>query len=111
MKLNIHLITGKQANDNLTLADLGVGPNGTVQLELQSTDPVNTPIKTYRPKQEYHMPDVITVRIQGSEGKSDEKYLDFLKNISTKIFKLLTSNLELMQGDECTFYNMCKYLY
>lgn len=41
-----------------------------MQLELQSTDPVNTPIKTYRPKQEYHMPDVITVRIQGGEGKN-----------------------------------------
>ncbi|XP_076078527.1 IQ motif and ubiquitin-like domain-containing protein isoform X3 [Mytilus galloprovincialis] len=61
------MFDGKQANDSLTLADLGVGPNGTIQLELQSTDPVNTPIKTYRPKQEYHMPDVITVRIQGSE--------------------------------------------
>lgn len=61
------MFDGKQANDSSTLADLGVGPNGTVQLELQSTDPVNTPIKTYRPKQEYHMPDVITVRIQGGE--------------------------------------------
>lgn len=70
MKQCIIFILGKQANDSLTLADLGVGPNGTIQLELQSTDPVNTPIKTYRPKQEYHMPDVITVRIQGSEGNS-----------------------------------------
>lgn len=51
-------------DDNTTLADLGVGPNGTVQLEMQSADPVNTPIKTYRPRQEYHMPDVITVRVQ-----------------------------------------------
>lgn len=50
--------------DNTTLADLGVGPNGTIQLELQSADPVNTPIKAYRPRQEYHMPDVITVRVQ-----------------------------------------------
>ena len=50
--------------DTTTLADLGVGPNGTIQLELQSADPVNTPIKAYRPRQEYHMPDVITVRVQ-----------------------------------------------
>ena len=55
---------GKSVDDNTTLADLGVGPNGTVQLEMQSADPVNTPIKTYRPRQEYHMPDVITVRVQ-----------------------------------------------
>jgi len=32
---------------------------------MQSSDPVNTPIKTYRPRQDYHMPDVITVRVQG----------------------------------------------
>ena len=69
-------------DDNLTLADLGVGPNGTVQLELQSTDPVNTPIKTYRPKQEYHMPDVITVRIQGGEGTvMYQKYGDLIASV------------------------------
>lgn len=45
------------------LADLGVGPNGTIQLEMQSSDPVNNPIRSYRPRQEYQMPDVITVRV------------------------------------------------
>ena len=50
-------------SDSTTLADLGVGPNGTVQLELQSADPINNPLKPYRPRQEYHMPDVITVRV------------------------------------------------
>ena len=54
-------------DDNTTLADLGVGPNGTVQLELQSADPVNMPIKAYRPRHEYHMPDVITVRVQAGQ--------------------------------------------
>jgi len=58
-----------------------------VQLELQSTDPVNTPIKTYRPKQEYHMPDVITVRIQGSEGNYDQiNQIFFFRNIGTKFY-------------------------
>lgn len=47
-----------------TLSDLGVGPNGTVQLEMQSADPVNTPIKAFKPRQEYVMPDVITVRVE-----------------------------------------------
>lgn len=61
--------------DQTTLADLGVGPNGTIQLELQSADPVNTPIKAYRPRQEYHMPDVITVRVQA--GKSICRTLPF----------------------------------
>ena len=54
--------------DTTTLADLGVGPNGTIQLEMQSADPVNTPIKAYRPRQEYHMPDVITVRVQTGQS-------------------------------------------
>lgn len=58
------MFSGKTMTDATTLADLGVGPNGTIQLELQSADPVNTPIKAYRPRQEYHMPDVITVRVQ-----------------------------------------------
>ncbi|WAR27195.1 IQUB-like protein [Mya arenaria] len=68
LKLPVTLIMimfdGKTMPDSTTLADLGVGPNGTIQLELQSADPVNTPIKAYRPRQEYHMPDVITVRVQ-----------------------------------------------
>jgi len=50
-------------NENYTLGDLGVVPNGTIQLQLQSTDPVNHPLQLIRPIQEYHMPDVITVRI------------------------------------------------
>jgi len=50
-------------NENYTLGDLGVVPNGTIQLQLQSTDAVNHPLQLIRPRQEYHMPDVITVRI------------------------------------------------
>ena len=50
--------------DETTLGDLGVGSNGTVQLEIQSADPVNQPIKPVQKRTEYHMPDVITVRVQ-----------------------------------------------
>ena len=60
----IIFFSGKAAEDTITLGDLGVGPNGTIQLEMQSADPVNVPIKPFRPRQEYHMPDVITVRVQ-----------------------------------------------
>ena len=59
----LFMFDGNNMEDKITLADLGVGPNGTVQLEMQSADPVNTPLKGFRPKQEYHMPDVITVRV------------------------------------------------
>ncbi|XP_061175886.1 IQ and ubiquitin-like domain-containing protein [Saccostrea echinata] len=68
VQLILLMFDGKAVEDTTTLADLGVGPNGTVQLEMQSADPVNTPIKTYRPRQEYHMPDVITVRVQTDEN-------------------------------------------
>ncbi len=57
------VITGKPVADDMTLVDLGVGPNGTVQLDIQSADPINQPIKPFKPRQEYHMPDVITVRV------------------------------------------------
>jgi len=54
---------GQPVNENYSLRDLGVVPNGTIQLQLQSNDPVNHPLQLIRPMQEYHMPDVITVRI------------------------------------------------
>ena len=66
------MFDGANMDDKLTLADLGVGPNGTVQLELQSADPVNTPIRAFRPRQEYHMPDVITVRVPTGEGGASQ---------------------------------------
>ena len=48
----------------MSLVDLGVGPNGAVQLEISSADPVSAPIKPPKPKPEYVMPDVITVRVE-----------------------------------------------
>lgn len=81
LKMPVNLILlmfdGKSMTDTTTLADLGVGPNGTIQLELQSADPVNTPIKAYRPRQEYHMPDVITVRVP----TEDSSYKDVVVEI------------------------------
>ena len=50
-------------NENYSLGDLGVVPNGTIQLQLQSADPGTHPLQLIRPRQEYLMPDVITVRI------------------------------------------------
>ena len=61
---------GKNMSDETTLGDLGVGPNGTIQLEIQSADPVNHPIKPVQRRTEYHMPDVITVRVQTGETYS-----------------------------------------
>jgi len=60
---HLWLCIGKLVNDSYSLGDLGVVPNGTIQLQLQSSDPVSHPLQLVRPSQEYLMPDVITVRI------------------------------------------------
>ncbi|PVD24357.1 hypothetical protein C0Q70_14838 [Pomacea canaliculata] len=47
LKMSVDVIMmifdGRAIEDTATLADLGVGPNGTVQIEIQSSDPVNNP--------------------------------------------------------------------
>ncbi|XP_067684534.1 IQ motif and ubiquitin-like domain-containing protein [Haliotis asinina] len=90
LKMPVNLIMimhdGKGISDKSTLADLGVGPNGTVQLEMQSADPVNTPIKSYRPRQEYHMPDVITVRVQGDDGEPRDIVVEIERATKKKPF-------------------------
>ena len=58
--------------DGLTLHDLGVGPNGAVQMEISSADPVANPLKSLKPKPSYIMPDVITVKVQ--RGKWYKKH-------------------------------------
>uniref|UniRef100_H3AU17 IQ motif and ubiquitin domain containing n=1 Tax=Latimeria chalumnae TaxID=7897 RepID=H3AU17_LATCH len=55
---------GKLLKNSVILMDLGVIPNGTVQIEMSSTDPENYPIRPVNLQQEYNMPDVITVRVQ-----------------------------------------------
>ncbi|RUS86012.1 hypothetical protein EGW08_006224 [Elysia chlorotica] len=77
---------GKGMSDSTTLADLGVGPNGTVQLELQSADPVNNPLKPYRPRQEYHMPDVITVRVVTEICESRDVVVEIERSRTKKPF-------------------------
>ncbi|XP_071082848.1 IQ motif and ubiquitin-like domain-containing protein isoform X1 [Haliotis cracherodii] len=88
MPVNLILIMhdGKGISEKSTLADLGVGPNGTVQLEMQSADPVNTPIKSYRPRQEYHMPDVITVRVQGDDEEPRDIVVEIERSTKKKPF-------------------------
>lgn len=90
LKMPVNLIMlmfdGKTMTDATTLADLGVGPNGTIQLELQSADPVNTPIKAYRPRQEYHMPDVITVRVQTEDSTYKDVVVEIERTTRKKPF-------------------------
>ncbi|KAK0051920.1 IQ and ubiquitin-like domain-containing protein [Biomphalaria pfeifferi] len=80
------LFDGKTVPDTTTLADLGVGPNGTIQLEILSADPVNTPLKQYRPRQEYHMPDVITVRVTTEDCEAKDVVVEIERSRNKKPF-------------------------
>ncbi|KAM6972939.1 IQ motif and ubiquitin-like domain-containing protein [Aplochiton taeniatus] len=68
LKVPSHMIQislmGRVVADQNTLIDLGVQPQGTIQLEITSMDSVRHPIRPVKPQQEYNMPDVITVRVQ-----------------------------------------------
>ncbi|CAG5126814.1 unnamed protein product, partial [Candidula unifasciata] len=80
------MFSGAPIPDNKILADLGVGPNGTVQLEMQSVDPVNIPLKPYRPRQEYHMPDVITVRVVTEDCEAKDVVVEIERSRTKKPF-------------------------
>jgi len=68
----LFIFDGQQVSNDVPIGELGVGPNGTVQLEIQSADPINQPIRPFKPKQEYTMPDVITVRVPADDGSYRE---------------------------------------
>ena len=58
--------------DKMTLQALGVCPNQMIQLEMKSVDEENSPIKQFKRRQPYHMPDVITVRIMSGWWRINE---------------------------------------
>lgn len=89
------ILTGGAIDDTMKLGDLGVGPNGTIQLEMQSVDPVNTPIKRFKPRQEYHMPDVITVRVPAGQT---------WKILSSDLLPWLSTMLMLLTTIHCFDY-------
>ncbi|BFZ10923.1 hypothetical protein BsWGS_13962 [Bradybaena similaris] len=80
------MFNGAPMPDNTILAQLGVGPNGTVQLEMQSVDPVNIPLKPYRSRQEYHMPDVITVRVMTEDCEAKDVVVEIERSRTKKPF-------------------------
>ncbi|XP_012994505.1 IQ and ubiquitin-like domain-containing protein isoform X3 [Esox lucius] len=57
-------LSGRVIEDHRNLIELGVQPHSTVQLEMTSSDPDNHPIRPMKPRQDYNMPDVLTVRVQ-----------------------------------------------
>ena len=62
MILIYHL--GNLLTDDLSLHSLGAQPNGTIELELRSSDPEVIPLRLFKPAEEQQMRDVITVKVQ-----------------------------------------------
>lgn len=70
----------KVLDTQLTLSQIDVEPNTTVSMELHSKDPVNEPLRPYRPRQDISMPDVITVRIDEGQNMSRDVVVEIERN-------------------------------
>ncbi|XP_073252451.1 IQ motif and ubiquitin-like domain-containing protein [Porites lutea] len=58
------LFDGKLVEDQTVLSDLGVQGGQTVQVEIQSADPVNKPLKYTKVSPTYKLPDKVNVKVE-----------------------------------------------
>eukprot|EP00057_Strongylocentrotus_purpuratus_P004505 XP_003728839.1 PREDICTED: IQ and ubiquitin-like domain-containing protein isoform X1 [Strongylocentrotus purpuratus] len=82
----VFMFDGADVGADMTLASIGVGPNGAVQLEISSSDPVNVPLRAPKPKPEYNMPDIITTRIEREDGTVDDVVVEIERTTRRKPF-------------------------
>ncbi|KAF3855309.1 hypothetical protein F7725_023364 [Dissostichus mawsoni] len=57
----------RAVDEQQSLMELGVRPNGSTRMEMSSIDPDSHPLRPLRPPEQDNMPDVITVRVQTGE--------------------------------------------
>lgn len=57
-------LQGKMVEDHTVLSDLGVQVGQTVEVEIQSSDPVNTPLQYRQSLPMYKLPDKIKVKVE-----------------------------------------------
>ena len=62
--MNCFSIQGKIVEDQTVLSDLGVLAGQTVQVEIQSADPINRPLHYNRASPTYKLPDKIKVKVE-----------------------------------------------
>ena len=55
---------GKLVEDQTVLSDLGVQGGQTLQVEIQSADPVNKPLKYTKVSPTYKLPDKVNVKVE-----------------------------------------------
>jgi len=73
--LELLFIEGKMVEDNTVLSDLGVQSGQTVQVEIQSADPINRPLHYRQASSVYKLPDKVNVKVEVG------KYTDFCSAI------------------------------
>lgn len=65
----VHFNKGKIVEDHTVLADLGVQSGQTVQVEIQSADPVNRPLQYRQASPAYKLPDNVKVKVEVGKYK------------------------------------------
>lgn len=50
--------------DHVVLSDLGVQSGQTIEVEIQSSDPVTTPLQYRQASPEYKLPDKVNVKVE-----------------------------------------------
>lgn len=73
-------------DDHVRLIDLGVEPNGIIQLRVASTDQVNNPLNSYEPKEKFLAPDVITVHVDLKNNQFKELIVEIERSSNKKPF-------------------------
>ncbi|XP_029288907.1 IQ and ubiquitin-like domain-containing protein isoform X2 [Cottoperca gobio] len=79
-------LDGRLVEEQQSLMQLGVRPNGSTRMEMSSTDPTAHPLRPLRPPEHDNMPDVITVRVQTEEDMFQEVVVEIERPPQQKVF-------------------------
>ncbi|TNN48786.1 IQ and ubiquitin-like domain-containing protein [Liparis tanakae] len=79
-------LDGRVVEEQRSLMELGVRPQGSTRMEMSSTDPATHPLRPLRPPEQDNMPDVITVRVQTDEGVFQEVVVEIERPPQQKAF-------------------------
>ncbi|XP_078485773.1 uncharacterized protein LOC100186480 [Ciona intestinalis] len=77
---------GKSVDPETTLKDLGVAPTGTIQLDVTSSDPVTSPLKTTGAREQLGSSDVITVRLIKENNEYEDVVVEIERAVKRKPF-------------------------
>ncbi|KAM8891054.1 IQ motif and ubiquitin-like domain-containing protein isoform 2-T3 [Spinachia spinachia] len=79
-------LDGRVVEEQRSLMELGVQPQGSTRMEMSSTDPTAHPLRPLRPPERDNVPDVITVRVQTDKGVSREVVVEIERPPQQKAF-------------------------